>query len=63
MKASLLFLDNEFTGLHQRTTLISLALVSESGEEFNVELTDYDRAQVFPWLDEHLIINIRHILI
>jgi len=28
------FLDTEFTGLHQGTSLISLALVAESGEEF-----------------------------
>jgi hypothetical protein len=35
-----LFLDCEFTQLNQSTKLISLALVSEAGEEFYVELTD-----------------------
>jgi hypothetical protein len=35
-----LFLDCEFTQLNQNTKLISLALVSESGEEFYVELMD-----------------------
>jgi len=35
-----LFLDCEFTQLNQSTKLISLALVSESGDEFYVELTD-----------------------
>ena len=35
-----LFLDCEFTQLNQGTKLISLALVSEAGDEFYVELTD-----------------------
>lgn len=35
-----LFLDCEFTQLKAGTKLISLALVSEAGEEFYVELTD-----------------------
>lgn len=35
-----IFLDCEFTQLNQDSKLISLALVSESGEEFYVELTD-----------------------
>lgn len=35
-----IFLDCEFTQLNQASKLISLALVSESGEEFYVELTD-----------------------
>lgn len=35
-----IFLDCEFTQLNQDSKLISLALVSESGAEFYVELTD-----------------------
>lgn len=35
-----IFLDCEFTQLNQDSKLISLALVSESGDEFYVELTD-----------------------
>jgi len=35
-----LFLDCEFSQLNQEAKLISLALVSETGEEFYVELTD-----------------------
>lgn len=35
-----IFLDCEFTQLNRYSKLISLALVSESGEEFYVELTD-----------------------
>lgn len=41
-----IFLDTEFTGLHQKTTLISLALVAESGEEFYAEFNDYDKTQL-----------------
>lgn len=35
-----LFMDCEFTQLNQNTKLISLALVSEAGDEFYVELTN-----------------------
>lgn len=35
-----LFLDCEFTQLNRDTKLISLALVSEIGDEYYVELTD-----------------------
>jgi len=45
-----IFLDTEFTGLHQKTTLISLAMVAESGEEFYAEFTDYDASQLNDWL-------------
>ena len=50
-----IFLDTEFTGLHQKATLISLAMVAESGEEFYAEFTDYDRTQLSDWLSEHVL--------
>ena len=37
-----IFLDTEFTGLQQNSTLISLALIAETGEEFYAEFTDYN---------------------
>lgn len=40
------FFDTEFTGLHQKTTLISIGLISEDGKTFYAELTDYDQTQV-----------------
>lgn len=55
-----LFLDTEFTGLHQNTTLISIGIVSESGETFYAELTDYDKYQVDSWLDKNVIANLNH---
>lgn len=50
-----LFLDTEFTGLHQNTTLISIALIAETGEKFYAELADYDESQVDDWLKENVI--------
>lgn len=50
-----IFLDTEFTGLHQRTTLISLALIADTGEEFYAEFTDYDTTQVNDWITENVI--------
>lgn len=41
-----IFLDTEFTGLQQNTTLISLALIAETGEEFYAEFTDYNINQL-----------------
>lgn len=57
-----LFLDCEFTQLNRETKLISLALVSEAGDEFYVELTDTYRVEecsdfviqhVLPQLNQH----------
>ena len=53
-----IFLDTEFTGLHKDTTLISLGLVAEDGDEFYAELTDYDKNQVDYWLQENIIANL-----
>ena len=53
-----LFFDTEFTGLHQGTTLISIGLISESGETFYAELTDYDKSQIDDWLQKNVIDNL-----
>jgi hypothetical protein len=45
MKSTKIFFDTEFTGLHQDTTLVSIALVSECGKTFYAELTDYNKSQ------------------
>ena len=52
-----LFLDTEFTGLHQGTTLISIALVN-GDKQFYGEFTDYDQDQVDDWLQENVINNL-----
>jgi len=52
------FFDSEFTGLRQDTTLISIGLVAEDGNMFYAEFTDYDRTQVYEWLQENVINNL-----
>ena len=44
--------------MHQRTTLVSIGLVSEDGREFYAEFTDYDERQVDDWLEEHVLKNL-----
>lgn len=53
-----IFFDMEFTGLHQKTTPISIGMVSESGLEFYAEFTDYDDSQVDEWIHENVIGNL-----
>jgi hypothetical protein len=53
-----IFFDTEFTGLHQKTTLISIGLVSECGKSFYAEFTDYDKSQVDEWLQKNVIDNL-----
>lgn len=48
------FLDSEFTGLHQGTTLISIGLVTDNNH-FYAEFTDYDETQVDAWLRVNVI--------
>ena len=55
-----LFFDTEFTGLHQKTTLISIGIISETGETFYCELDDYDRNQVDEWIRENVIAKLKH---
>ena len=51
------FMDTEFTGLHQKTTLISLGIVSEDGRTFYAEFNDYAQDQVDEWLKDNVIKN------
>lgn len=54
-----LYFDTEFTGLVPGTALISLGIVSENGEKFYAEFTDYDRNKITPWIEENVIKNLR----
>lgn len=56
-----LFYDSEFTGLHQHTTLISLALVSECGLAFYAEFSDYAQDQCDAWITENVLKHTRFI--
>lgn len=53
-----IFLDTEFTGLHQYTTLISIGIISEFGDTFYAEFADYDKNQVDNWIQENVINNL-----
>ena len=49
------FFDTEFTGLHQKTTLISIGMVDEYSRELYCELNDYDVSQIDEWLAKNVI--------
>lgn len=58
------FLDTEFTGLHQNTSLLSIGLVDEDGRSFYAEISDYDYTQMDEWLLNnvmaHMMYNVNH---
>ena len=54
-----LYFDTEFTGLHQKTTLISIGIISECGKTFYAELYDYDKTQLDDWLKENVITKLK----
>ena len=53
-----LFFDTEFTGLHKDTTLISIGIISDKGDSFYAELTDYDKSQINDWINDNVIENL-----
>lgn len=58
MSETKIFLDTEFTGLRQDTTLISLALVAEDERSLYLEFNNYDRTQVDDWIFTNVIANL-----
>lgn len=55
---TILFFDQEFSGLHKNTTLISLGIVSDCGKTFYCELNDYNKSQCNDWINENVIANL-----
>jgi hypothetical protein len=53
-----IYLDSEFTNLHQKTTLISIGIVAATGETFYAEAIDYDRKQINEWLRKNVMKNL-----
>ena len=49
------FFDTEFTGLHQKTSLISIGCVTEDDRTFYAEVEDYDRKQINDWISKNVI--------
>lgn len=58
-KVTNLFFDTEFTGLHQKTTLISIGIISECGKTFYAEVIDYSKKQVDEWIQKNVIDKLR----
>lgn len=54
-----IFFDMEFTGLHQKTTPISLGMVAGDVGTFYAEFMDYDQSQVNGWLRENVLSHLR----
>lgn len=54
-----IFFDEEFTGLHKGTTLISIGLISETGKTFYAEFNDYAKDQIDEWLQKNVIDNLK----
>ncbi len=52
-----LFFDTEFTGLHKRTSLISIGIVAENGKRFYAEFSDYDKSQCDDWIKKNVLSN------
>ena len=56
-----IFFGTEFTGLHKGTTLVSIGFISDEGERFYAELTDFDDTQCDEWIEknvlDHLILS------
>jgi hypothetical protein len=54
-KKKRIFFDEEFTGLRQNTTLISIGLISDCGKTFYAEFTDFDYSQIDDWLRSNVL--------
>jgi len=54
-----IFFDTEFTGLRQKTNLLSIGLVSEDGRTFYAEASQFDKQQVDTWITENVLANMR----
>jgi hypothetical protein len=53
-----IFFDTEFTGLEQKTSLISIGLITETGYQFYAELTDYNKNSIDEWLQINVVDNL-----
>ena len=57
-RARIVFVDCEYTGEHAATTLVSVGLVTLTGNELYLTLNDYDRSQVTDWLRLNVLFEI-----
>lgn len=50
-----IYFDCEFSGLIKNTSLISIGIISENGDEFYAEFNDYDKSKIDKWLKNNII--------
>lgn len=55
-----IYFDTEFTGLRKDTDLISIGLITEDGNTFYAEFTDYDRTKLNSWIIKNVVKNLEH---
>ena len=60
MSKTKIFFDTKFTGLYQKTTLISIGLISECGKTFYAEFNDYDGSQIDECFQTNVIDNLQY---
>lgn len=53
-----IFMDTEFTGLTQDTSLISIGMVTEDKRRFYAEFNDYPAGKIDEWLQDNVIVNL-----
>lgn len=49
------FIDTEFTGERQYTSLVSIAISTLEGDELYLTFHDFDRGQVNSWLEQNVL--------
>lgn len=54
----LIFFDMEFTGLRKNTAPISLGMVTEHGDTFYAEFTDYNKNHCDRWIQQNVLKNL-----
>jgi len=54
----IIFIDTEFTGERQNTTLISIGIITLEGDSLYITLNDYDGSQITPWLKDNVLNSI-----
>ncbi len=54
----IIFIDTEFTGEKQNTTLISIGIVTLDKKKLYITLSDYDKSQVTPWVKKNVLSKI-----
>ena len=54
----IIFIDTEFTGEKQNTTLISLGIVTLDKKQLYISLNDYSKSQVTPWVKKNVLSKI-----